>query len=92
LNSFKRKQLARLFGQIFHEYKWSPALIASSPEEALIHRSQHVSIRYSEQLTEAGIEPSVDCKGLIDRDFDATRPNEKWVTDVTEFKVDRQKL
>ncbi len=29
---------------------------------------------------------------LINRDFDATRPNEKWVTDVTEFKVDGQKL
>ncbi len=29
---------------------------------------------------------------LIDRDFGATRPNEKWVTDVTEFKVDGQKL
>ena len=34
----------------------------------------------------------------IDTDFDAARPNEKWVTDltdptnVTEFKVDRQKL
>lgn len=29
---------------------------------------------------------------LIDRNFDAARPNEKWVTDVTEFKVDGQKL
>lgn len=29
---------------------------------------------------------------LVDRDFDAARPNEKWVTDVTEFKVDGQKL
>ncbi len=29
---------------------------------------------------------------LIGRDFDAPRPNEKWVTDVTEFKVDGKKL
>ena len=29
---------------------------------------------------------------LIDRDFEAPRPNEKWVTDVTEFKVDGKKL
>lgn len=29
---------------------------------------------------------------LIERNFDASRPNEKWVTDVTEFKVDGQKL
>lgn len=29
---------------------------------------------------------------LINRDFDASRANEKWVTDVTEFKVDGQRL
>ena len=33
-----------------------------SPEEALIHHS-YVSIRYSERLAEAGIEPSVGSKG-----------------------------
>lgn len=38
-----------------------------SPQEALIHHSdrgaQYVSIRYSERLSEAGIEPSVGSKG-----------------------------
>lgn len=29
---------------------------------------------------------------LLNRDFEASRPNEKWVTDVTEFKVGGQKL
>lgn len=29
---------------------------------------------------------------LINRDFNAQKPNEKWVTDVTEFKVKDQKL
>lgn len=29
---------------------------------------------------------------LLDREFRATRPHEKWVTDVTEFKVGDQKL
>lgn len=29
---------------------------------------------------------------LLDRQFDATRPNEKWVTDVTEFNVRGEKL
>ena len=28
----------------------------------------------------------------LQRDFDAAQPNEKWVTDVTEFKVNNQKL
>lgn len=29
---------------------------------------------------------------ILDRQFKATRPNEKWVTDVTEFKVGDEKL
>jgi putative transposase len=29
---------------------------------------------------------------VLERNFDAVRPNEKWVTDVTEFKVSGQKL
>lgn len=29
---------------------------------------------------------------VLERNFDAARPNEKWVTDVTEFKVSGQKL
>ena len=29
---------------------------------------------------------------LLERDFSATRPNEKWVTDVTEFSLFGQKL
>lgn len=28
----------------------------------------------------------------LERDFEAKRPNEKWVTDVTEFKVNNRKL
>lgn len=28
----------------------------------------------------------------LKRDFKASRPNEKWVTDVTEFKVNEQKI
>ncbi|EJY9247990.1 IS3 family transposase [Salmonella enterica] len=32
------------------------------------------------------------CDNLLKRQFDAERPNEKWVTDVTEFKVKSKKL
>jgi transposase InsO family protein len=31
-------------------------------------------------------------KNILERDFKAERPNEKWVTDVTEFKIGDQKL
>lgn len=32
------------------------------------------------------------CKNLLNRDFKANKPNEKWVTDVTEFKVNGRRL
>ncbi|MEK5486030.1 IS3 family transposase [Lysinibacillus sp. FSL M8-0355] len=31
-------------------------------------------------------------ENVIQRDFEATAPNQKWVTDVTEFKINGQKL
>lgn len=31
-------------------------------------------------------------ENLIQRDFEATEPNQKWVTDVTEFKMNGQKI
>lgn len=31
--------------------------------------------------------PEVAAENLLKRDFNATKPNEKWVTDVTEFKI-----
>ena len=32
------------------------------------------------------------CDNLLNREFEAEKPNEKWVTDVTEFKVHNEKL
>lgn len=34
----------------------------------------------------------VTAPNLLDREFTAKKPNEKWVTDITEFKVGDQKL
>ena len=31
-------------------------------------------------------------KNILKRDFKATKPNEKWATDITEFKVHNEKL
>lgn len=31
--------------------------------------------------------PEITAENLLNRDFNATKPNEKWATDVTEFKV-----
>jgi putative transposase len=44
--------------------------------------------RYNSFKGEAGqIAPN-----LLDRDFDAEKPNEKWVTDVTEFRIGESKV
>ena len=32
------------------------------------------------------------CGNLLNREFEAEEPNQKWVTDVTEFKVHNEKL
>ena len=31
-------------------------------------------------------------ENILKRDFKATKPNEKWVTDITEFKIHNEKL
>lgn len=32
------------------------------------------------------------CDNLLNREFETKEPNQKWVTDVTEFKVHNEKL
>jgi putative transposase len=44
--------------------------------------------RYNSYLGQAG----TTAPNLMDRDFTATAPNQKWVTDVTEFRVGDRKL
>ncbi|WP_139510997.1 IS3 family transposase, partial [Escherichia coli] len=44
--------------------------------------------RYSSYRGEVG----QTAPNVLQRDFKATRPNEKWVTDVTEFAVNGRKL
>lgn len=44
--------------------------------------------RYNSHKGEAG----TTAPNVLKRDFNATKPDEKWVTDVTEFKVQQQKV
>lgn len=45
------------------------------------------TIKYkSHSCTRRAKEPQYLAENLLDRDFHADRPNEKWLTDVTEFK------
>ena len=44
--------------------------------------------RYASYLGEIGPAP----ENLIDRDFHATAPNEKWLTDITEFQIPAGKV
>jgi len=49
------------------------------------------TVRPKKYQSYKGIEGET-AKNTMERDFDATKPNEKWVTDVTEFKVAGEKL
>lgn len=49
------------------------------------------TVRPKKYQSYKGIEGDT-AKNTMDRNFEATRPNEKWVTDVTEFKVAGEKL
>jgi len=44
--------------------------------------------RYGSYLGEIGPAP----ENLIDRDFQAATPNEKWLTDITEFQIPAGKV
>lgn len=37
------------------------------------------------------VKPETIAENILQRDFYATEPNQKWVTDITEFKVPREK-
>ena len=37
------------------------------------------------------VKPETIAENILQRDFYATQPNQKWVTDITEFKVPREK-
>ena len=55
-------------------------------EEKLIARSSDK--KYSSYRGELSIAP----ENIVDRDFTATRPNEKWLTDITEFGIPAGKV
>lgn len=39
----------------------------------------------------ASVKPETTAQNILQRDFYATQPNQKWVTDITEFKVPKEK-
>lgn len=75
--------------------------------DELANREQHVNHKKVQRLMkELGLKCIVRMKkyksykgtvgkiapNILDRDFTATAPNEKWVTDITEFKLFGKKL
>ncbi|MFM1727153.1 IS3 family transposase [Prescottella soli] len=49
-------------------------------------------VRRRKRFTSYRGEAGAVAANLLDRDFDASAPNQKWVTDVTEFRVGDRKL
>ncbi|CAM3877275.1 IS3 family transposase [Parendozoicomonas haliclonae] len=50
------------------------------------------TVRPKKYRSYRGSEDGKTAPNVLERDFTATRPDEKWVTDVTEFKVNDQKV
>jgi len=53
---------------------------------------QVCKVRRNKRYSSFQGEQGVVAPNLLKRQFDADAPNEKWVTDVTEFSVGDQKL
>lgn len=58
-------------------------------------QQEHLIVPYTTHkrkysLYKGEISPEVD--NLIQRDFSAERPNEKWLTDITEFSIPAGKV
>ena len=60
-----------------------------------IHRLMNISgVKAKIRRTRPGYHkstPEITAENILNRDFTATKPNEKWLTDVTEFKYGNKK-
>jgi transposase InsO family protein len=96
-----KTQICRLFERHHGRYGYRRITVAIRREGTLVNRK-----RVQRLMNMLGLKSLVRIKkyrayhgevgkaapNLLERQFVATRPNEKWVTDVTEFRVGGQKL
>lgn len=100
----KHAELKALVHRVYHEEK---GLYGYRRVALVIRKEKRVNKKVVERLmAEQGLQSVVRPKkyrayrgevgkvaaNLLERNFVAQRPNQKWVTDVTEFKVAQQKL
>lgn len=101
----KHAEIKSLIIEVFHENKGRYGYRRITAE--LRNRSYCINHKTVQRLmNELGLKSAVRIKkyrsyrgevgkvapNLLERDFVATRPNEKWVTDVTEFSLSGQKI
>jgi putative transposase len=55
-----------------------------------IMKQEKLTIRQKYNSYKSEITPSVE--DIIDRDFRTTKPNQKWLTDITEFSIKAGKV
>lgn len=83
LYGYRRVALAIRNQGVLVNKKVVERLMAAQGLQSVVRRKKYRSYR--------GLVGKI-AKNLLERNFIAQRPNQKWVTDVTEFKVAQQKL
>ena len=83
--------LITLFTDLIALYNVSATMICSLVYLILLHDGVFVSRFLSAPPSYQG-EISEAPENLINRDFHATKPNEKWLTDITEFAIKAGKV
>ena len=61
-------------------------------QKLMVQRGLKSTVRPKKYRSYRCTEEGKTAPNVLERDFTATRPDEKWVTDVTEFKVKDQKV
>ncbi|WP_230851865.1 IS3 family transposase, partial [Vibrio crassostreae] len=102
-NSYERE--LRLIKSIYHEHKGRYgyrrihlelknqgfALNHKTVQRLMAQLNLKSTVRIKKYRSYRG-ESGTAAPNVLERDFSATQPDEKWVTDVTEFKVKEQKV
>lgn len=80
------------YRRVAHELRKRGAQLHANTVQRLMKKLDLKSVQRRKKYASYKGEVGGTAPNLLAREFTATKPNEKWVTDITEFKVGDQKL